>query len=108
MQVKQSSSATAAHSTAVETVTIYRLPNEKLGLGLRFEGGSKASAFVLRLYVQHCSRSCPAGRTRCSWGRLAKGDEIVDIEGRPVNRMTRVECVRALKGENKPIRGREL
>jgi hypothetical protein len=43
-------------SSVEEDICIYRLPGEKLGLGLRFDGGSRASEFVNRLFVQCCSK----------------------------------------------------
>ena len=85
-------------SSAEEDLVIYRLPGEKLGLGLRFEGGSKAHELVQRLFVQCCSKGSPAARTRCTWGSLSDGDEIISISGKLVRRMTRVDCVKALKG----------
>ena len=85
-------------SSAEEDLVIYRLPGEKLGLGLRFEGGSKAHELVHRLFVQCCSKGSPAARTRCTWGSLSDGDEIISISGKLVRRMTRLDCVKALKG----------
>ena len=35
-----------------EEITIARRPGEKLGFGLRFEGGGRASECVRRLYIQ--------------------------------------------------------
>ena len=88
-------------SSVEEDLVIYRLPGEKLGLGLRFEGGSKAHELVQRLFVQCCSKGSPAARTRCTWGSLSDGDEIISISGKLVRRMTRVDCVKALKGKRK-------
>ena len=39
-------------SSVEEDLVIYRLPGDKLGLGLRFDGGAKASEYVHRLFVQ--------------------------------------------------------
>ena len=39
-------------SSVEEDLVIYRLPGDKLGLGLRFDGGAKASEYVQRLFVQ--------------------------------------------------------
>ena len=36
---------------------------------------------------------------RCTWGTLNEGDEIVSISSKLVRRMTRVDCVKALKGK---------
>jgi hypothetical protein len=86
-------------SSVEEDLVIYRLPGDKLGLGLRFEGGSKASEFVQRLFVQSCATDSPAAKTKCTWGFLAPGDEVISISGKIVRRMTRVDCVKALKGK---------
>ena len=51
-------------SSVEEDITIYKLPGEKLGLGLRFDGGGKANEFVNRLFVQCCSKGSPSARTR--------------------------------------------
>ena len=83
-----------------EDLAIYRLPGDKLGLGLRFDGGSKASEYVHRLFVQSCAPNSPAARTKCTWGYLSEGDEVISISGKIVKRMTRVDCVKALKGKN--------
>ena len=82
-----------------EDITIYRLPGEKLGLGLKFDGGSKADELVNRLFVQSCAKASPSARTKCTWGHLKDGDEIISISGKIVRRMTRVDCVKALKGK---------
>lgn len=86
-------------SSVEEDIVIYRLPGEKLGLGLRFDGGSRANELVQRLFVQCCSKGSPSARTKCTWGSLSDGDEIISISGKLVRRMTRVDCVKALKGK---------
>ena len=68
------------------------------GFGLRFEGGGKASEPVRRLFIQCCSPESPAGRAVCGWGGLAEGDQILSIGGAQVNSLTRLECVKQLKG----------
>lgn len=80
-----------------EEVLVYRLPGERLGFGLRFEGGAQASERVRRLFVQSCAADSPAARATASWGRLAPGDQILRIDGARVSSLTRTECVRALK-----------
>lgn len=89
------SAATATTTTAAdeEEVLVYRLPGERLGFGLRFDGVDTCN----RLFVQSCADGSPASRTQASWGPLAAGDEIVRINGRPVNRLSRDDCVRCLK-----------
>ena len=44
--------STGSVSSVEEDLVIYRLPGDKLGLGLRFDGGAKASEYVQRLFVQ--------------------------------------------------------
>ena len=51
-------------SSVSEDVCIRRLPEDKLGLGLRFEGGSRTNEAVRRLFVQYCDPKGPAGKTR--------------------------------------------
>lgn len=59
-----------------EEVEVYRLPGERLGFGLKFEGGNKTSERVRRLFVQSCAEQSPASRAKCSWGILGEGDEV--------------------------------
>lgn len=59
-----------------EEVEVYRLPGERLGFGLKFEGGNKTSERVRRLFVQSCAEQSPASRAKCSWGTLGEGDEV--------------------------------
>lgn len=83
-----------------EEVIIYRLPGEKLGFGLKFEGGTKSSECVRRLFIQSCAPDSPAGRARAAWGPLQPGDEILQIDGLSITNLTRLECVRRLKDSN--------
>ena len=88
-------------SSVEEDIIIYKLPGEKLGLGLRFEGGSRANECVRHLYVQCTAESSPAAKTKCTWpGGLRAGDEILLISGKNVKKLTRLDCVRALKGND--------
>ncbi|XP_012136512.2 PDZ domain-containing protein big bang isoform X2 [Megachile rotundata] len=80
-----------------EEVEVFRLPGERLGFGLKFEGGNKTSERVRRLFVQSCAEQSPASRAKCSWGTLGEGDEVLSIDGVPVTHMTRLDCVRRLK-----------
>ncbi|XP_040567115.1 uncharacterized protein [Lepeophtheirus salmonis] len=80
-----------------ENLTIYRLPGEKLGLGLRFEGGSRPEENVKRLFIQCAANNSPAKRAKCTWGSLEEGDEILTINSKYIKRMTRSDCVKALK-----------
>lgn len=91
--------------TAVEEeVTVYRLPGEKLGFGLKFEGGTKSAERVRRLFIQSCAAESPAGRARAGWGPLDAGDEILCIDGISVTSLTRLECVRCLKDSNVAVK----
>ncbi|CAH1955709.1 unnamed protein product [Acanthoscelides obtectus] len=87
-----------------EEVIVYRLPGEKLGFGLKFEGGTKANEFVKRLFIQSCAADSPASRVQSSWGKLTEGDEVLEIDSIPVNTMTRIDCVRCLKDSNVAIK----
>ncbi|KAK9889050.1 hypothetical protein WA026_004330 [Henosepilachna vigintioctopunctata] len=83
-----------------EEVLVYRLPGERLGFGLKFEGGTKAAEHVKRLFIQSCAPDSPASRVLSSWGNLTEGDEVLVIDSRPVNSMTRIDCVKCLKDSN--------
>merc|ERR1711892_24052 len=80
-----------------QDIDILRKSGEKLGLGLRFEGGGKASECVKRLFIQCCSPESPAARAKCSWGGIVEGDQILSIGGQEIRKLTRLECVKALK-----------
>jgi hypothetical protein len=86
-----------------EIVTVYRLPGERLGFGLKFKGGTKTNEQVERLFIQSCDVDSPASRARASWGALGEGDEILEIDHEPVTKMTRIECVKCLKDRNVAI-----
>lgn len=90
--------------TVTEEVLVYRLPGERLGFGLKFEGGTKASEFVKRLFIQSCAPDSPASRVTSSWGQLTEGDEVLEIDSIPVSTMTRIDCVRCLKDSNVVIK----
>lgn len=87
-----------------EEILVYRLPGERLGFGLKFEGGLKTAERVNRLFIQSCAPDSPASRTRCSWGPLVAGDEILEIDGVKVKDLTRIDCVRSLKESNVVIK----
>ena len=81
-----------------EVVTVYKLPGERLGFGLRFDGGvSNPLEKVKGLFIQSCAEDSPAARTKASWGNLVEGDEILEIERSPVVGMTRMDCIQSLK-----------
>lgn len=87
-----------------EEVIVYRLPGERLGFGLKFQGGSKSTENIQRLFIQSCAKDTPASRAETSWGNLCEGDEILVIDGIDVKTMTRLECVRYLKESNLAIK----
>lgn len=95
--------STTENPTDGEIVTVYRLPGERLGFGLKFQGGTQQNEKVQRLFIQSCDVESPASRARASWGPLGEGDEIVEIDGEPVTGMTRIECVKCLKDRNVAI-----
>ena len=98
-QIPTVTSSSTKVSSVEEDIIIYKLPGEKLGLGLRFEGGSRANECIRHLYVQCTAVSSPAAKTKCTWpGGLRAGDEILSISGKNVKKLTRLDCVRALKG----------
>ncbi|GAB0089491.1 hypothetical protein DMENIID0001_040410 [Sergentomyia squamirostris] len=87
-----------------EDVVVYRLPGERLGFGLKFQGGTKSNEKIQRLFIQSCALDSPASRAKASWGFLREGDEILEIDGDSVMKMTRIECVRCLKESNVAIK----
>jgi C-terminal processing protease CtpA/Prc len=79
-----------------EDVVLYRLPGERLGLGLRFEGGDGVSENVRALFIKYLVSGAPAARAKPSWGRLQPGDEILSIQSEDVRGLTRLNCVNQL------------
>lgn len=53
-----------------EIITVYRLPGERLGFGLKFQGGTKTDEKVERLFIQSCDANSPASKALASWGCL--------------------------------------
>ncbi|KAL5290901.1 IL16 family protein [Megaselia abdita] len=86
-----------AKAQETENVTIIRLTDERLGFGLKFQGGTRNDEKVQKLYIQSCAPNSPASRLKATWGPLREGDEIVSIESRKVHELTRIECVSLLK-----------
>ncbi|XP_049289011.1 uncharacterized protein LOC125766944 [Anopheles funestus] len=97
-------SRTGGQQNAPEVVLVYRLPGERLGFGLKFQGGTKSNEKIQRLFIQSCAENSPASRVQASWGHLREGDEILEIDGVDVSRMTRIECVKCLKDSNVAIK----
>ncbi|XP_063875655.1 uncharacterized protein LOC135108501 [Scylla paramamosain] len=88
---------TPSASSVPDQVVVYRLPGERLGLGLKFDGGVGAQECVRRLFIQSVAPDSPAARAAVPWGELNPGDQILNIEGCAVSSMTRVQCVSFLK-----------
>jgi len=88
------------HQDIAEEVLVYRLPGERLGFGLKFEGGTNTAEKVKRLFIQSSAPDSPASRAECSWGILVEGDEILEVDGTLVKDMTRLDCVQCLKESN--------
>lgn len=95
--------STSENPSDGEIVTVYRLAGERLGFGLKFQGGTKTNEKVQRLFIQSCDPDSPASKARASWGPLSEGDEVLDIDSVPVTEMTRIECVKCLKDRNVAI-----
>lgn len=53
-----------------EMITVYRLPGERIGFGLKFQGGTKTDEKVERLFIQSCDANSPASKAIASWGCL--------------------------------------
>lgn len=98
------SKASEGKPIAVEEVIVYRLPGERLGFGLKFQGGTRNAEKIQKLFIQSCAADSPASRATTSWGNLREGDEIVEIDGTHVTNLTRLECVCCLKESSLAIR----
>lgn len=84
-------------------VVVRRPRGARLGLGLKFEGGSAAAEKVRRLLVQSCAEDSPAANASAPWGKLIPGDEILAIDGVSVSELTRIDCVRRLKDSDETL-----
>lgn len=81
-----------------EEVTIYRLPGERLGMALRFDGGQSASETIRRVFVQNITTNTPASKAiGLMLGILREGDEILKIDDRLSSTLTRLECITLLR-----------
>ena len=83
--------------TMCEKVVVLRLPGERLGLGLKFDGGWGVRQLVRRVFIESIAVDSPGSRASLPWGQLCSGDQILNIEGLPVSSMTRLQCVAALR-----------
>ncbi|XP_050344157.1 uncharacterized protein LOC126769402 isoform X1 [Nymphalis io] len=94
---------TVGPASGAAEVTVRRPRGARLGLGLKFEGGSAAAEKVRRLLVQSCAEDSPAAKASTPWGKLIPGDEILAIDGVSVSELTRIECVRRLKDSDESL-----
>ena len=81
---------------AEELAIVDRRKNEKLGFGLKFDGGSEKNETVKGLYIQCCADKSPASNVHCSWGALVESDEIIEICDRSVQSLSRDEIIHLL------------
>ncbi|XP_052740157.1 uncharacterized protein LOC112046907 isoform X2 [Bicyclus anynana] len=94
---------TVGAAAGAAKVVVCRPRGARLGLGLKFEGGSAAAERVRRLLVQSCAEESPAANATTPWGKLIPGDEILAIDGVTVSELTRIECVRRLKDSDETL-----
>lgn len=94
---------TVGAAAGAAKVLVCRPRGARLGLGLKFEGGSAAAERVRRLLVQSCAEDSPAANASTPWGKLIPGDEILAIDGVSVSDLTRIECVRRLKDSDETL-----
>ncbi|XP_034836269.1 probable serine/threonine-protein kinase nek3 [Maniola hyperantus] len=94
---------TVGAAAGAAKVVVCRPRGARLGLGLKFEGGSAAAERVRRLLVQSCAEDSPAAKASTPWGKLIPGDEILAIDGVTVSNLTRIECVRRLKDSDESL-----
>lgn len=94
---------TVGAAAGAAEVVVRRPRGARLGLGLKFEGGSAAAEKVRRLLVQSCAEDSPAANTCTPWGKLIPGDEILAIDGVSVSDLTRIDCVRRLKDSDETL-----
>lgn len=94
---------TVGAAAGAAEVIVRRPRGERLGLGLKFEGGSAAAEKVRRLLVQSCAEDSPAANASAPWGKLIPGDEILAIDGESVCNLTRIDCVRRLKDSDETL-----
>lgn len=94
---------TVGAATGAE-VLVRRPRGARLGLGLKFEGGSATAEKVRRLLVQSCAEDSPAANATTPWGKLIPGDEILAIDNVSVADLTRIDCVRRLKDSDETLK----
>lgn len=94
----------SAADVDTEIVNVHRRANERLGFGLKFQGGTKNNEKVDKLYIQSCANDSPASRARATWGELKEGDEILEINSVKVSTLSRIQCVQQLKDGCDPLK----
>lgn len=94
---------TVGAASGAAEIVVRRPRGARLGLGLKFEGGSAAAEKVRRLLVQSCAEDSPAAKAVSPWGKLIPGDEILAIDGVSVSELTRIDCVRRLKDSDENL-----
>lgn len=94
---------TVGAAAGAAEVVVRRPRGARLGLGLKFEGGSAAAEKVRRLLVQSCTEDSPAANACAPWGKLIPGDEILAIDSVSVSELTRIDCVRLLKDSDETL-----
>lgn len=87
-----------------EVACVTRRVGQKLGFGLKFDGGNECDLPIQRLFVQCCAEGSPASNVRCSWGRLVEADEIIEIGGVDIrNTLNRLQVVGMLKDSQQDV-----
>lgn len=81
----------------VEEIMVYRLPGERLGMALKFVGGTAPGDFVSRVFIQSINQDSPASRAQWKLSPIQEGDEILQIGDTPVTATTRLDCVTLLR-----------
>lgn len=87
-----------------EVACVTRRAGQKLGFGLKFDGGNECDLPIQRLFVQCCAEGSPASNVRCSWGRLVEADEIIEIGAVDIrNALNRLQVVAMLKDSQQDV-----
>jgi hypothetical protein len=76
-----------------EILILQRLPGEKLGMGLHIKGGKDPGTHVNGVYVEKILPGSPAERLMRGTAGLKIGDEIVEINGAPLNELSQAEIL---------------
>ncbi|KAK2718152.1 hypothetical protein QYM36_005458 [Artemia franciscana] len=78
------------------STVIIKERQERIGLGIKFYGGEKMGSNVYQLFALDIAKNSPASRAILPWGPIVQDDEILEINGVPVNRMTRCVIIQEL------------